>query len=52
MTDRGEGLHAATAFLDDPAYREEHALHLELFATFTRVGQNAEQKFGDECKYI
>ncbi|XP_052230319.1 RAB11-binding protein RELCH homolog isoform X2 [Dreissena polymorpha] len=36
------------SFLDDPAYREEHALHLELVATFTRVGPNAEQKFRDE----
>ncbi|XP_052281373.1 RAB11-binding protein RELCH homolog [Dreissena polymorpha] len=36
------------SFLDDPAYREEHALHLEVVATFTRVGPNAEQKFGDE----
>lgn len=37
-------------FLDDPSYREEHTLHLELVATFARVGPNAEQKFRDECK--
>ncbi|XP_060602850.1 RAB11-binding protein RELCH homolog isoform X2 [Ruditapes philippinarum] len=35
-------------FLDDPIYREEHALHLELVSTFARVGPNAEQKFRDE----
>ncbi|XP_052816582.1 RAB11-binding protein RELCH homolog isoform X2 [Mya arenaria] len=35
-------------FLDDPTYREEHELHLELVATFARVGPNAEQKFRDE----
>ncbi|KAL4235189.1 hypothetical protein ACF0H5_006827 [Mactra antiquata] len=39
------------SFLDDPVYREEHQLHLELVATFARVGPNAEQKFRDECKY-
>jgi hypothetical protein len=39
-------------FLDDPIYREEHALHLELVSTFARVGPNAEQKFRDECMYI
>lgn len=35
-------------FLDDPMYREEHSLHVELIATFARVGPNAEPKFRDE----
>ena len=38
-------------FLDDPVYREEHMLHLELVSTFARVGPNAEPKFRDECKW-
>ena len=37
-------------FLDDPMYREEHSLHVELIATFARVGPNAEPKYRDECK--
>ena len=37
-------------FLDDPQYREEHSLHVELIATFARVGPNAEPKFRDECE--
>ena len=37
-------------FLDDPMYREEHDLHLELVAMFARIGPNAEQKFRDECE--
>lgn len=36
------------SFLDDPMYREEHALHMEMVATFARVGPNAEPKFRDE----
>ena len=39
-------------FLDDPAYRQEHQLHMELVATFSRIGPNAEQKFRDECKCV
>lgn len=39
-------------FLDDPVYREEHTLHLELVSLFARVGPNAEPKFRDECKYL
>ena len=39
-------------FLDDPVYREEHSLHVELIATFARVGPNAEPKYRDECKFI
>ena len=38
-------------FLDDPMYREEHSLHVELIGTFARVGPNAEPKFRDECEY-
>ena len=39
-------------FLDDPMYREEHCLHVELIGTFARVGPNAEPRFRDECELI
>ena len=39
------------SFMDDPLYRDQHALHVELIRTFARVGPNAEPKFRDECEY-
>ena len=39
------------SFLDDPAYRDEHTLLVQLIHTFGKVGPNAEPKFRDECKY-
>ncbi|CAH1269897.1 KIAA1468 [Branchiostoma lanceolatum] len=35
-------------FLDDPQYREQHTLHVEIIRTFARIGPNAEPKFRDE----
>ncbi len=38
-------------FTDDPMYKEQHGLHIELIRTFARVGPNTEPKFRDECKF-
>ena len=37
-------------FLDDPIYRDQHLLQIEVIRTFARVGPNAEPRFRDECK--
>ncbi|KAK2149703.1 hypothetical protein LSH36_441g01057 [Paralvinella palmiformis] len=39
-------------FMDDPMYSNQHDLHLELVATFGRVGPNAEPRFRDESGYV
>ncbi|ELT88849.1 hypothetical protein CAPTEDRAFT_220556 [Capitella teleta] len=36
------------SFMDDPFYRDQHALHIELIRTFARVGPNAEPRFRDD----
>ena len=38
-------------FMDDPMYRDQHALHVEIIKTFARMGPNAEPRFRDECEY-
>lgn len=35
-------------FLDDPIYRDQHLLQIEVIRTFARVGPNAEPRFRDE----
>ncbi|XP_064641709.1 RAB11-binding protein RELCH homolog [Lineus longissimus] len=35
-------------FMDDPLYKDQHDLLVELIRTFARVGPNAEPKFRDE----
>ncbi|XP_052822976.1 RAB11-binding protein RELCH homolog isoform X2 [Octopus bimaculoides] len=35
-------------FLDDPVYRDQHTVHMEIIRTFARVGPNAEPRFRDE----
>ena len=39
-------------FMDDPAYRDEHRVHVELIHTLARVGPNTEPKFREECKSL
>ncbi|XP_077982155.1 RAB11-binding protein RELCH homolog [Glandiceps talaboti] len=36
------------SFLDDPQYKDQHTLTVELIKTFGRVGPNAEPKFRDD----
>lgn len=38
-------------FLDDPVYRDQHTVQMEIIRTFARVGPNAEPRFRDECKF-
>ena len=38
-------------FMDDPIYREEHTVNIELIRTLARVGPNAEPRFRDDRKY-
>ncbi|XP_076331644.1 RAB11-binding protein RELCH homolog isoform X1 [Tachypleus tridentatus] len=35
-------------FLDDPVYRDQHVLEIELIHTFARVGPNIEPRFRDD----
>ncbi|XP_067652799.1 RAB11-binding protein RELCH homolog [Haliotis asinina] len=35
-------------FFDDPVYREQHVVHVELIRTIAHVGPNTEPKFRDE----
>ncbi|XP_059148848.1 RAB11-binding protein RELCH-like isoform X1 [Physella acuta] len=35
-------------FFDEPAYRDQHAVHVELIRTLARCGPSAEPKFRDE----
>ncbi|XP_022335472.2 RAB11-binding protein RELCH homolog isoform X2 [Crassostrea virginica] len=35
-------------FMDDPIYREEHTVNIELIRTLARVGPNAEPRFRDD----
>ncbi|GAB1600715.1 RAB11-binding protein RELCH homolog isoform X1 [Argonauta hians] len=35
-------------FLDDPVYRDQHSVQMEIIRTFARVGPNAEPRFRDE----
>ncbi len=37
-------------FMEDPMYKDQHGLYVELIKTFARIGPNAEPKFRDECK--
>ena len=39
-----------TSFMDDPAYKHEHYMHLELIRTLARVGPNTEPKLRDHCE--
>ncbi|KAK3085392.1 hypothetical protein FSP39_002678 [Pinctada imbricata] len=36
------------SFMDDPMYRNEHQVHIELIRTLSRVAPNAEPRFRDE----
>ena len=36
------------SFMDDPTYKDQHAMHLELIRTFGRIGPNIDPKFRDE----
>uniref|UniRef100_A0A8C4R428 Uncharacterized protein n=1 Tax=Eptatretus burgeri TaxID=7764 RepID=A0A8C4R428_EPTBU len=36
------------AFVEDPQYQNQHAIHLEIIRTFSHVGPNAEPRFRDE----
>lgn len=38
-------------FMDDPMYRNEHEVNIELIRTLARVGPNAEPRFRDDCEY-
>ncbi|KAK6185475.1 hypothetical protein SNE40_007698 [Patella caerulea] len=38
-------------FFDDPMYRDQHDMQVELIRTLARVGANTEPKFREECKY-
>jgi hypothetical protein len=38
-------------FMEDPIYKDQHDLYVELIRTFARIGPNAEPKFRDECEY-
>ncbi|XP_012937073.1 RAB11-binding protein RELCH homolog [Aplysia californica] len=35
-------------FFDEPSYRDQHAVHVELISTLARCGPSAEPKFRDE----
>ncbi|XP_041376691.1 RAB11-binding protein RELCH homolog [Gigantopelta aegis] len=35
-------------FFDDPLYRDQHSIHVELIRTMARVGPNSEPRFRDE----
>ena len=37
-------------FMDDPTYRDHHAMQVELVRTLARIGPNTEPKFRDECE--
>ena len=39
-------------FMDDPIYRDQHTVTLELVQMFARVAPNAEPKFREDCKSI
>lgn len=38
-------------FMDDPMYRDEYGVNIEILRTLARVGPNAEPRFRDECEY-
>lgn len=38
-------------FMDDPVYRDEHEVNIELIHTLSRVAPNAEPRFRDDRKY-
>ncbi|KAH9515545.1 hypothetical protein Btru_011363 [Bulinus truncatus] len=38
-------------FFDEPIYRDQHTVHVELIRTLARCGPSAEPKFRDECEY-
>uniref|UniRef100_K1PHE9 Uncharacterized protein n=1 Tax=Magallana gigas TaxID=29159 RepID=K1PHE9_MAGGI len=38
-------------FMDDPMYRDEHEVNIELIRTLARVGPNAEPRFRDDREY-
>lgn len=38
-------------FMDDPIYRDQHEVNIELIRTLARVGPNAEPRFRDDCEY-
>ena len=39
-------------FMDDPIYRDQHTVTLELVQMFARVAPNAEPKFREDCKSV
>ena len=38
-------------FMDDPVYRDQHTLYIELIQMFARVAPNAEPRFREQCKF-
>ena len=38
--------------MDDPVYRDQHNVHMQLVKTLAHIGPNVEPRFREECKYL